>query len=325
MTTQLRVVNQATFRGTEFVALADSGTISPGDITPGANGQVLTTVGGVSEWATPSSGGGPPVSSAVPTAAAQLTLSILARGNVGLAKVPAGSGDNSVVQWDNQARPGFYLTPSDLTSTGTTGLYNPTNASIGGNPSVDFVTTASTGQGSYVVARDGDGVIGSQDCFLFASQWTIGCAVLYTGDFALNVVTPENSPTIVYNTGNLGFGLICGLSDGQVVFALWYVDNTSTLRSVSSAGYDPATPHAVIGTFENGTLSIVVDGVAAVTAGPFPLPTFSSFVGSTLVLFGTETGELAEFVGSVVELETWNRALTSPEIAQLGAYYASLV
>jgi hypothetical protein len=302
------------------------GELPPQNVQPSTvNQQVLTTVAGVSTWAAPSSGGGAAVSGAVPSAAGNLTLSIAARGNVGLALVPAGSGDNTVIQWDNAARPGFYLVPSDLTTTGATGLFNPANASVGGNPTVDFVLTASTGEGSYVVARDGDGVIGSMDAFLFLTQWTIGFAGLFTGTFAFNAGVPENSPTIVYASGNKGFGLICGLTAGLLVFGLWYVDSGAVLRTVQTAGVNPAVPHAVIGSYANGVLSLSVDGGAPVTAGPFPLPTFSSFVGSTLVLFGTETGEISEFVGSSVELDLWNISLTAPEQASLAAYYAGLL
>jgi hypothetical protein len=264
----------------------------------------------------------PPVSVAVPSAAGSLTLALQANGNVGLASVPAGSGDNTVLQWDNQARPGFYWTPASSV-TGNTALWNPSNAAVGGNPTVDFTEIPDATQGSYILGVSEGSVLTSIQSFLFLQQWTIGAAVLYTGAAAFNPGLFIAVPTLLVGQGNNGPGLVCGLSAGNLVFGLWYVDHTGTTRFVESSPLVAGVPHYVVGTFSNGILSIQVDGGAAVTAGPFPLMAYGVYTGTQIAAWGDDSNELAEFVGSAVELDAWNRALTPTEITQLNTYYAA--
>jgi hypothetical protein len=323
--TTLRVVNQATFQGTQYAALADSGSISPGDITPGAEGDVITTVSGVAVWA-PSSSSGPAVSGAVPTAAGNLTLALLARGTISLAQEPAGSGNNGIVMWDNAARPGFYWTP-DSNIYGNTANYNPSNAAVGGNPTIDFVELADENQGSIVVGRTEANLLNTVDNFLQYAQWTIGAAVLYTGAFDLDPVFADVDNPVIFTgvAATHGPVLCAGLVAGDLVFVLWYVDNGGVTRSVQSAGVSAALPHYVLAMFSGGVLSIQVDGGAVVTAGPFPLPTFATFQTTQIAVGGTTFSERAEWVGSFVEIDTWNRALTPEEAGLANTYYASLL
>jgi Concanavalin A-like lectin/glucanases superfamily len=286
----------------------------PGILVTGGTGPVATITSLITLY--------PPVSEAVPSAAGNLTLSLEARGNVGLASVPAGSGDNTVLQWDNGARPGFYWTPASAT-TGNTALWNPSNAAVGGNPTVDFTEIPDATQGSYILGVSEGSVLTSIQSFLFLQQWTIGAAVLYTGAAAFNPGLFIAVPTILVGQGNNGPGLVCGLSAGNLVFGLWYVDHTGTTRYVESSPVVAGVPHYVIGTFSNGILSIQVDGGAAVPAGPFPLMAYGVYTGTQIAAWGDDSNELAEFVGSAVDLHAWNRALTPTEITQLSAYYAA--
>ena len=292
----------------------------PGILVTGGTGPVATITSLVTLF--------PPVSEAVPTSAGNLTLALMARGNVGLVSVPAGSGDNTVLMWDNAARPGFYLQPFDLSSTGATGLWNPANPAVGGNPTVDFVTTGEIGLGTYVVGRSGGAIINTIDVFLFLQQWTIGVACLYTGTTVYNPAALYNASVVMttLGNGNRGPALVCGLLAGLLVFAVWYVDSGGVTRVSASAGVDPTLPHYAVGSYQNGDLSIQVDGGAVLTTGPFPLPTFlSTFQGAVMATCGSETSGSAEFVGSIVEIDAWNRALTPTETTELNAYYAGLI
>jgi hypothetical protein len=307
-----------------------NGELPVANLSTGTNGYVLTMVSGTPAWAASGGGGGgatyPPVSVAVPTAAGNLTLALQAGGNVGLAEVPAGSGDNTVIMWDNAARPGFYWTP-DSTTYGNTALYNPSNSSVGNNPTVDFVLIpGDPSQGSYTVAHNGGGgLLSNVDTFLFLQQWTIGVTVLYTGTTSWNPSGVEFLPAIITAYNGIGPALVCALSSGSLVFALWYKDNTNTIQYVESNSVNASLPHYVVGTFSNGVLSIQVDGGSAVTAGPYPLSTFSTWAVQNFYVGGDTQGEEREFVGSIVEVDTWNRALTNTEITNLNTYYASLI
>jgi hypothetical protein len=258
------------------------------------------------------------VANAVPTAANQLTLALQANGNL-------STVDGSVFQWDNQARPGFYLTNQNQTF-GNTAFYNPSNASVGHNPTIDFVQITDYNQSAYTVAVSQVSYLSS---FLFLSQWTIGAACLYTGSETFDPSEFYGTPTIItanQGGGSKGPALVCGLSSGLLVFGVWYTDLNSDTWYAAAPGVVASLPHYVVATFSGGVLSISVDGGAAATAGPNPLIATSNFVGTiSFSSGGSTTGEAAEFVGSIVEIDCWNRALTTSEIIKLNTYYAGLI
>jgi hypothetical protein len=258
---------------------------------------------------------------AVPTAANQLTLCLQARGNI-------STISGSVFQWDNQARPGFYWAP--LTSTyGNTGLYNPSNASVGHNPTIDFIELSDYTQAAYQMTTGT--TVSFLSSFVFLSQWSMGAACLFTGSASFNHSAFYTTPTILTaNQGGAGAGpaLVCGLSSGLLVFGVWYLDLNSDIWYAASPGVNPAIPHYVVATFSGGVLSIQVDGGGVSTAGPNPLMAPANFSGEIpMSACGTTSGasETAEFVGSMVEIDCWNRALTTNEIIQLNTYYAGLI
>jgi hypothetical protein len=299
-----------------------NGELPVANLSTGTNGEVLTMVSGTPAWAASGGGGGgatyPPVSVAVPTAAGNLTLALQANGVLSLAE-----GNNTVIMWDNAARPGYYFTP-DSTTYGNTSLYNSSNASVGNNPTIDFTSLGDASQGCFEVGVNVNSILSTIDNFIQVNQWTLGAACLFTGTNGLDI--PDNaSPSIITTPNNFGPGLVCGYSGGDVIFAVWYQDSTSTLRSVESAPVNAAVPHYVIATFVSGILSIYVDGVGPVTSGPNTLPSFFNFKGHNITVASNGISQLTEFVGSLVEVDVWNRALTSPEIGKLNTYYASLI
>jgi hypothetical protein len=265
------------------------------------------------------SGGGVAVGNAVPTASNQLTLALEARGNI-------STISGSVFQWDNQARPGFYWSPS-TSAYGNTGLYNPNNSSVGGNPTIDMVQIVDYSQAAYQLTTGT--TVTFLSSFVFLSQWTMGAACLFTGTQAFNPSAFYGTPTILCaNQGGGGDGpaLVCGLSSGMLVFGAWYNDLNNDIQYVAADGVNPAVPHYVVATFLDGTLSIQVDGGTIAITGPNPLMSPSNFSGEiAMSACGTLTSEAAEFIGSMVEIDCWNRALNSTEVGQLNTYYASLI
>jgi hypothetical protein len=303
------------------------GELPVANLTTGTNGQVLTMVSGTPAWAASGGGGGtnstfPSVSGAVPTAAGNLTLALQANGNISLQ-------DNSVFTWDNGARPGFYWTNQNQ-NFGNTAFYNASNASVGGNPTIDFVEIVDYNQSTYSPGASGaGGILSNLDTFLFYSQWTMGAACLFTGSQAFNPSEFFATPTFLTATqggGSKGPALVCGLSSGLLVFGVWYTDLNGATWYAATPGVVASLPHYVVATFSGGVLSISVDGGSVATSGPNPLMLVSNFIGEiSFVACATDESESAEFVGSIVEIDCWNRALTPTEVGKLNTYYASLI
>lgn len=226
--------------------------------------------------------------------------------------------NSGVTQWYDQApaRAGQYWSTAVGGSNPAT--YNATG--LNGLPSIDFSESVPSFFEPIVPAFQ------TAALYLKPDEFTLAVVLEYTG--TKNAATSQICPLIFAATNNNpvnGVGLSVGLDPGNsanVIFAVFVNDSNgaSSPKYVQSASVPKNVGHYVVATFLNGTLSLYLDALSAVTVTGVGNMTAAGGLTLPISIGNGGVSTSQRLNGHVGAELSWCRCLSSIETTAVQAY-----
>jgi Concanavalin A-like lectin/glucanases superfamily len=248
-----------------------------------------------------------------------LTLSLQA--NLGAIINPSST---SVVAWYSQA-PGYYGT---YVANGASSFPTLETSSVAAGYAVVFTDSIATG---LVVPSSLEHIV-STNAFSFAG------VISYTGAQTFNTANLRNGAMVVGLGTNAAFGPSVVVGTDPSSSGFWRIivyispSDGGTYQFVESALIPNGDFARFVCTYggtspldTTGTFNLYVNGNAVVTAGPFTKLTFTDIQAVACWVGANESSSDSNFDGSIVEVDCWNRCLSSSEVTQEMAWLTTVM